>query len=103
LREALGLWQHPDLLPDPGAKGHVEMTHAAQREATIFYHGTKADDPNLTDRKFPGNPTKSYRTREPLRITDEVTAWQGHTAEQLQAMHDHLDRLRQLGVEAIEE
>ncbi|MEQ1784479.1 MAG: NAD(+)--rifampin ADP-ribosyltransferase [Hyphomonadaceae bacterium] len=37
------------------------------------------NDPNLTDRKFPGNPTRSYRTRDPLRITGEVTDGTGHT------------------------
>ena len=65
--------------------------------------GPIEDDPNLTDKKFPGNPTKSYRTRDPLRVTGEVTAWQGHAPEQLQAMLDHLERLKQLGIEAIEE
>jgi Rifampin ADP-ribosyl transferase len=64
--------------------------------------GPFEDDPNLTDRKFPGNPTKSYRTRDPLRVTGEITDWQGHSAEQLKAMKDHIERLRQLGVEAIE-
>jgi hypothetical protein len=65
--------------------------------------GPIEDDPNLTDKKFPGNPTKSYRTRDPLRVTGEITDWQGHSPEQLQAMHDHLERLKQLGVEAIED
>jgi hypothetical protein len=60
-------------------------------------------DPNLTDKKYPGNPTKSYRSRDPLRVTGEVTDWQGHSPEELKAMKDHLERLRQLGVEAIEE
>ena len=61
------------------------------------------DDPNLTDKKFPGNPTQSYRTRDPLRVTGEVTEWQGHAPEQLQAMLEHLARLKQQGIEAIEE
>ena len=65
--------------------------------------GPFEDDPNLTDKKYPGNPTKSYRTRDPLRVTGEVTDWQGHSAEQLKAMKDHLEHLKQLGVEAIEE
>ncbi len=65
--------------------------------------GPIEDDPNLTDKKFPGNPTKSYRTRDPLRVTGEVTDWRGHTPEQLEAMRDNLERLRRLGVEAIEE
>ncbi|MGH8026202.1 MAG: NAD(+)--rifampin ADP-ribosyltransferase [Pseudoxanthomonas sp.] len=65
--------------------------------------GPIADDPNLTDKKFPGNPTKSYRTRDPLRVTGEVMDWKGHSPEQLKAMRDHLERLKQLGVEAIED
>lgn len=65
--------------------------------------GPIEDDPNLTDKKFPGNPTRSYRTRAPLRVIDEVTSWQGHAPEQLQAMRDHLARLAAQGIEAIEE
>jgi hypothetical protein len=65
--------------------------------------GPIEDDPNLTDKKFPGNPTKSYRTRDPLRVTGEVKEWQGHSAEQLKAMKDHLERLKELGIEAIED
>lgn len=65
--------------------------------------GPFEDDPNLTDKKFPGNPTKSYRTREPLRVTGEITDWQGHPPEILQKMKDHLEKLKLAGVEAIEE
>ena len=65
--------------------------------------GPFEDDPNLTDKKFPGNPTKSYRTRDPLRIIGEVTDWQGHPPERLKAMKDHLAHLERLGVEAIED
>jgi rifampin ADP-ribosylating transferase len=61
------------------------------------------DDPNLTDKKFPGNPTRSYRTRAPLRVTGEITDWKGHAPEQLQAMRDGLARLAAQGVEAIED
>ncbi len=64
--------------------------------------GAIEDDPNVTDKKFPGNPTKSYRSREPLRVCGEVTEWQGHSPEQLKAMKDHLEKLKQLGIEAIE-
>jgi rifampin ADP-ribosylating transferase len=63
--------------------------------------GPFEDDPNLTDKKFPGNPSKSYRTRDPLRITGEVVDWQPHPPERLKAMKDRLDDLRRLGVEAI--
>ena len=65
--------------------------------------GPIEDDPNLTDQKFPGNPTKSYRSRDPLRVTGEITDWQGHDTEQLEAMKANLERLRRLGVEAIED
>ena len=59
------------------------------------------DDPNLTDKKFPGNPTRSYRTREPLRVLEEVADWQPHSPEVLQNMRNHLEELKRLGVEAI--
>lgn len=65
--------------------------------------GPFEDDPNLTDRKYPGNPTKSYRTRDPLRVTGEVTNWKGHSPEELKAMRDFLADLKQRGVEAIED
>lgn len=65
--------------------------------------GPIQDDPNLTDKKFPGNPTKSYRSLHPLRVIGEVTDWQGHSAEQLKIMKDNLERLKQQGIEAIED
>jgi rifampin ADP-ribosylating transferase len=65
--------------------------------------GPIEDDPNLTDKRFPGNPTRSYRTREPLRVTGELTEWTGHPPEQVQAMKDGLARLAAEGVEAIED
>lgn len=64
--------------------------------------GPITDDPNLTDKKFPGNPTQSYRSRQPLRITSEVTEWQGHSPERLKEMKDHIERLRVQGIEAID-
>ena len=65
--------------------------------------GPYEDDPNLTDKKFPGNPTKSYRSLHPFRVLGEVTDWKGHAPEQLKAMKDHLERLKEQGIEAIEE
>ena len=59
------------------------------------------DDPNLTNMRFRGNPTRSYRTRDPLRVVGEVLDWEGHAPELLQAMRDHLEELRRLGIEAI--
>ncbi len=63
--------------------------------------GPIEDDPNLTDKKFPGNPTRSYRTKYPLRVVGEVLDWQGHSPEVLKNMRDHLDKLKRLGIEAI--
>jgi len=65
--------------------------------------GPIEDDPNLTDKKFPGNPTKSFRTREPLRVIGEVTDWKGHPPEQLAAMRARLAELARLGIEAIDD
>ncbi|MGA7055717.1 MAG: NAD(+)--rifampin ADP-ribosyltransferase [Mycobacterium sp.] len=59
--------------------------------------GTLEDDPNVTDKKFPGNPTRSYRTQEPVRIVGEITGWVGHSPEQLQAMRDGLADLERQG------
>ena len=65
--------------------------------------GSFEDDPNLTDKKFPGNPTRSYRTRQPLRVVDEDLEWEGHPPEVLQHMLDHLAKLKEQGIEAINE
>lgn len=65
--------------------------------------GPIEDDPNLTDKKFPGNPTKSYRSRHALRVVDEVKDWQGHSADEIKTMKDHLARLKEQGIEAIED
>lgn len=65
--------------------------------------GPIEDDPNLTDKKFPGNPTKSYRSRNPLRVSGEVPDWQGHPPEELKVMKENLERFKQLGIEAIED
>jgi rifampin ADP-ribosylating transferase len=56
--------------------------------------GPIVDDPNVTDKKFPGNPTLSYRSRDPLRVIAEVTQWQGHAPERLQQMRDNVARLK---------
>ena len=56
--------------------------------------GPIEDDPNLTDKKFPGNPTQSYRSREPLRILGEVTDWTRLTPQELQVWRDRLAALR---------
>lgn len=65
--------------------------------------GPIEDDPNLTDKRFPGNPTRSYRSARPFRVVGEVVDWDGHPPERLQEMRAHLEALRRAGVEAIEE
>jgi len=65
--------------------------------------GPFEDDPNLTDKKFPGNITKSYRSLYSLLVIGEVTDWKRHPPEQLKAMKDNIERLTQLGIEAIED
>jgi hypothetical protein len=88
-------------------------------ETEPLYHGTKAnlkagdllkvgyasndDDPNLTDMRFPGNPTRSYRTRSPLRIVGEVYEWDGHSPEAIKNMLDNIEELRRQGFAAINE
>ena len=55
--------------------------------------GEFEDDPNLTDKKFPGNPTQSFRSREPVRVVGELVHWVGHSPEELSAMRARLERI----------
>src|SRR3954449_9932783 len=57
--------------------------------------GPFEDDPNVTDKRFPGNITRSYRTRHPLRVVAELDSWEGHDPETLKQMLDHLAQLRE--------
>lgn len=84
------------------AKGPEGQEDARERIYIVEPTGDYFDDPNLTDKKFPGNPTQSYRSRAPLRVTGEVTEWQGHSPERLKEMKDHLERLKAQGIEAID-
>ncbi|WP_445166655.1 NAD(+)--rifampin ADP-ribosyltransferase [Mycolicibacterium sp. Dal123E01] len=63
--------------------------------------GAVEDDPNVTDKRLPGNPTLSFRTKEPVRIVGEITDWVGHPPEQLQAMRDTLADLARRGLDVI--
>ena len=65
--------------------------------------GPIEDDPDLTDKKFPGNPTKSYRSAHPFRVVGEVCNWQGHPTEEVKVMKDHLEKLRQQGIHSLNE
>jgi rifampin ADP-ribosylating transferase len=65
--------------------------------------GPLEDDPNVTDKKFPGNPTRSYRTREPVQVVGELVDWIGHSPDQLQAMRDGLADLKRRGLAVIDD
>ena len=65
--------------------------------------GPFEDDPNVTNKRFPGNVTQSYRTRQPLRVIAELQQWQGHDPEVLKTMLDHLAQLREQGLDVIED
>jgi rifampin ADP-ribosylating transferase len=77
-----------------GERGHVYVVEPT---------GPFEDDPNVTNKRFPGNVTQSYRTRHPLRVVGEVEDWQGHAPEVLTAMLDNLARLREQGLDIIED
>jgi rifampin ADP-ribosylating transferase len=63
--------------------------------------GVVEDDPNVTDKKFPGNPTMSYRSEHPFKVIGEVTAWHGRTPEEIKAFKDGLEKLRAQGLNVI--
>ena len=65
--------------------------------------GDFEDDPNVTNKRFPGNPTQSFRSREPLRVLDELVGWVGHSPEQLKAMRDGLEALKRQGAARLED
>lgn len=65
--------------------------------------GPFEDDPNVTNKRFPGNPTRSYRSRHPLRIIGELTDWEAHGPDVIQGMLDRLAALRAEGRDLIED
>ena len=65
--------------------------------------GAIEDDPDLTDKKYPGNPTLSYRSKDALRVIGEVVGWQGHSAEELENMKSNVARARQRDYEAVKD
>jgi rifampin ADP-ribosylating transferase len=77
-----------------GERGHIYVVEPL---------GPFEDDPNVTNKRFPGNPTESYRTRHALRVVAEVEDWQGHAPEVLKTMLDHLAQLREQGLDVIED
>ena len=75
---------------------------ARERIYIVEPTGDWFDDPNLTDKRFPGNPTRSYRSRAPLRIVGEVETWEPHPPEALARMKAHLAELKAQGIEALD-
>ncbi|HSC51290.1 MAG TPA: NAD(+)--rifampin ADP-ribosyltransferase [Gaiellaceae bacterium] len=65
--------------------------------------GEFEDDPNVTDKKFPGNPTQSFRSREPVRVVGELVDWVGHPPEKLEAMRTTLAALQRDGKAQIDD
>ena len=63
--------------------------------------GEIEDDPDLTDKKFPGNPTKSFRSTDPFKIVGEIASWKGHTTKQIKEMKDALERLKERGINSL--
>ena len=83
----------------------AELALGEKRERIYLVEptGTIEDNPNLTDKKFPGNPTKSYRSKYPFKVVGEITIWHGHSPEKVKAMKDSVQRAKELGIEAIED
>lgn len=82
----------------------AELAMGSERERIYVVEATGPiiDDPNLTDKKFPGNPTLSYRSRDPLRVIAEVTKWQGHSPERLRQMKENVARAKVKGTDIID-
>lgn len=82
----------------------AELASGGGRERIYIVEptGSTVDDPNLTDARLPGNPTRSYRSRDPLRVAGEVVEWQGHSLERLTEMKDFLESMNAAGIKTIE-
>ncbi|MGY1805221.1 NAD(+)--rifampin ADP-ribosyltransferase [Blastococcus sp. SYSU D00922] len=95
-------------LPETAAWGAELSTALAGLEErghvyVVEPQGPFEDDPNVTDKRFPGNPTQSYRTRHPVRVVGEVVDWEGHDPATVTGMLDSLARLREQGLAVIED
>ena len=81
----------------------AELAFGEERERIYLVEptGEIEDDPDLTDKKFPGNPTKSYRSTHPFKVVGEVTVWQGHSQEQVKTMKEALAKLKEQGIDSL--
>ena len=81
----------------------LSLGEGRQRIYLVEPMGVIEDDPNLTNQKFPGNPTMSYRSKDSFRVVGEITVWHSHSAEQISAMKSGLLKLKETNIEAIED
>jgi hypothetical protein len=77
-----------------GLAAELAAGEGAPRVYVVEPTGGFENDPNVTDKKFPGNPTRSYRSKEPLMIVDEVIDWKRLSPAELQAWRERLAALR---------
>ena len=82
------------LIDGAGLAAELAPGDAPPRVYLVEPTGPFQDDPNVTDKKFPGNPTRSFRSGAPLRVVGEVTDWTRLTAEALQEWKERLAALR---------
>ena len=81
-----------------------QQSNAFRKAArTRVVHRHLSDHPNVTDKRFPGNPTRSYRTTEPVRIIEEITGWEPPPPELIQHIRERMAELAELGIEAMDD
>lgn len=87
------------------AKWGAELAQGSGQERIYLVEplGEFENDPNVTDKRFPGNPTRSYRSKSPLKIVGELATWERHSNEVLQTMRNHLAELKRAGLATIED
>lgn len=89
---------------DPAVWGaELALGDGRERIYLVEPTGPIEDDPNLTNQKFKGNPSMSYRSKHPLKIVGEVTVWQSHSPEQFKAMKEGIAKLDAQGIGSIED
>jgi hypothetical protein len=79
----------------------LAVGEAKERIYLVEATGPLEDDPDLTDKKFPGNPTKSYRSTHPFKVVGELASWQGHSPDQVAAMKDALAALKEQRIDSL--
>lgn len=87
------------------AKWGAELATSSLKERIYIVEplGDFENDPNLTDKRFPGNPTRSYRSKSPLKVIAELGSWEGHTDQEISHMLTSLKTLREQGKDVIDD